>query len=69
MEAARVAALREHEVVLYDEDDSLGGQLRLAAVPPYKNELHACMQSDESGGMDSEEVEGSQGLDQGPPRG
>lgn len=38
MEAARVAALRGHEVILY-EKDRLGGQLNLAAVPPHKEEV------------------------------
>jgi NADPH-dependent 2,4-dienoyl-CoA reductase/sulfur reductase-like enzyme len=38
MEAARVATLRGHEVSLY-EKNRLGGQLNLAAVPPYKGEI------------------------------
>ncbi len=37
MEAARIAALRKHEVMLYEKGDRLGGQLILAAVPPYKD--------------------------------
>lgn len=37
MEAARVAALRKHRVVLYEKGDRLGGQLTLAAIPPYKD--------------------------------
>ncbi len=32
MEAARVAALRGHDVTLYEKEASLGGQLRLASV-------------------------------------
>lgn len=36
MEAARVAALRGHHVDLYDKGKTLGGQLNLAAVPPFK---------------------------------
>jgi 2,4-dienoyl-CoA reductase-like NADH-dependent reductase (Old Yellow Enzyme family)/thioredoxin reductase len=40
MEAARVAALRGHRVVLYEEEDRLGGQLLLATRPPHKGELH-----------------------------
>jgi 2,4-dienoyl-CoA reductase-like NADH-dependent reductase (Old Yellow Enzyme family)/NADPH-dependent 2,4-dienoyl-CoA reductase/sulfur reductase-like enzyme len=36
LEAARIAALRGHEVVLYEKEDRLGGQLRLASVPLYK---------------------------------
>ena len=39
MEAARVAALRGHEVTLYEKQSELGGQLILAAVPPYKQGL------------------------------
>jgi 2,4-dienoyl-CoA reductase-like NADH-dependent reductase (Old Yellow Enzyme family)/thioredoxin reductase len=35
LEAARVAALRGHEVSLYEKDDRLGGQLNLACIPPY----------------------------------
>lgn len=38
MEAARVAALRGHEVILC-EKHRLGGQLNLAAVPPHKEEV------------------------------
>ncbi|MFC1968812.1 FAD-dependent oxidoreductase [Chloroflexota bacterium] len=36
MEAARIAAMRKHEVVLYEKGECLGGQLILAAIPPYK---------------------------------
>ncbi len=39
LEAARVAALRGHEVTLYEKDSKTGGQLNLAAVPPMKQEL------------------------------
>jgi 2,4-dienoyl-CoA reductase-like NADH-dependent reductase (Old Yellow Enzyme family)/thioredoxin reductase len=39
MEAARVAALRGHEVVLYEKTTELGGQLLLASVPPFKKDL------------------------------
>jgi len=39
MEAARVSALRGHEVVLYEKSDRLGGQLNLAVVPPHKEEM------------------------------
>jgi 2,4-dienoyl-CoA reductase-like NADH-dependent reductase (Old Yellow Enzyme family)/thioredoxin reductase len=39
MEAARVAALRGHEVVLFDDGDELGGQLLLAAKPPFKDTI------------------------------
>jgi 2,4-dienoyl-CoA reductase-like NADH-dependent reductase (Old Yellow Enzyme family)/thioredoxin reductase len=37
MEAARVSALRGHSVVLYEKGESLGGQMLLASIPPYKN--------------------------------
>ena len=39
MEAARVAALRGHNVTLYERQGELGGQLILAALPPHKQEL------------------------------
>lgn len=40
MEAARVAALRGHEVIIYEKSGELGGgQLRLAAIPAYKDVL------------------------------
>jgi len=39
MEAARVAALRGHEVCLYEKGEKLGGQLHLAAVPPKRSEF------------------------------
>jgi NADPH-dependent 2,4-dienoyl-CoA reductase/sulfur reductase-like enzyme len=35
LEAARVSALRGHEVSLYEKGDRLGGQLNLACIPPY----------------------------------
>jgi 2,4-dienoyl-CoA reductase-like NADH-dependent reductase (Old Yellow Enzyme family)/thioredoxin reductase len=38
LEAARVAALRGHEVSLYEKGKRLGGQLNLAAMPPGKAE-------------------------------
>lgn len=38
MEAARVAALRGHQVTLCEKDAKLGGQLNLAVVPPTKRE-------------------------------
>lgn len=40
LEAARVAALRGHEVVLYEKQTTLGGQMQIAAVPPYKGEIN-----------------------------
>ena len=39
MEAARVAALRGHEVCLYEKNDTLGGQIPLAATPPGRAEF------------------------------
>jgi NADPH-dependent 2,4-dienoyl-CoA reductase/sulfur reductase-like enzyme len=39
MEAARVAALRGHKVVLFEKDKDLGGQLTIAAMPPNKEDI------------------------------
>ncbi|MFO8101329.1 MAG: FAD-dependent oxidoreductase [Dehalococcoidia bacterium] len=39
LEAARISALRGHQVTLYEKEASIGGQFRLAAVPPMKQEL------------------------------
>jgi 2,4-dienoyl-CoA reductase-like NADH-dependent reductase (Old Yellow Enzyme family)/thioredoxin reductase len=39
MEAARVAALRGHDVHLYEKDNRLGGQVNLAVIPPSKQEF------------------------------
>jgi 2,4-dienoyl-CoA reductase (NADPH2) len=39
MEAARVAALRGHQVTLFEAKDRLGGQVLYAAIPPHKDEL------------------------------
>jgi 2,4-dienoyl-CoA reductase-like NADH-dependent reductase (Old Yellow Enzyme family)/thioredoxin reductase len=39
MEAARVAALRGYEVVLCEKEEKIGGQIRLAATPPYRQEM------------------------------
>jgi 2,4-dienoyl-CoA reductase (NADPH2) len=39
MEAARIAALRGHKVVLYEKEKALGGNLNPAAVPPMKFKL------------------------------
>ncbi|MFC1929457.1 FAD-dependent oxidoreductase [Chloroflexota bacterium] len=41
MEAARVAALRGHNVTLYEANSKLGGQLNLACVAPYKEEIRS----------------------------
>ena len=40
METARVAALRGHDVTLYEKESELGGQLAVAAVPPGKDKLN-----------------------------
>lgn len=39
MEAARVAALRGHDVTLYEKASELGGQLVIAAAPPRKDRM------------------------------
>ncbi|MGV8057020.1 MAG: FAD-dependent oxidoreductase [Smithellaceae bacterium] len=44
MEAARVASLRGHKVILYEKENTLGGQWLLAAVPPFKETLRPYLQ-------------------------
>jgi 2,4-dienoyl-CoA reductase-like NADH-dependent reductase (Old Yellow Enzyme family)/thioredoxin reductase len=39
MEAARVAALKGHQVVLIEREKRLGGQVHIASVAPYKDEM------------------------------
>lgn len=39
MEAARVAAVRGHSVILIERANTLGGQIRLATVAPHKEEM------------------------------
>lgn len=39
MACARVFAVRGHEVVLLEREMGLGGQMRLACIPPHKQEL------------------------------
>lgn len=39
MEAARVAALRGHEVELYERDSKLGGQVNIASKIPTRDEF------------------------------
>lgn len=39
METARIAALRGHEVVLYEKESELGGQVNLAARAPYQEDF------------------------------
>jgi len=41
LEAARVAALRGHNVTVYEKSDTLGGQLIFAGEPPFKNRIRA----------------------------
>ncbi len=41
MEAAIIAALRGHEVTLWEKEDKLGGSLVPGAVPAFKNDLSA----------------------------
>jgi 2,4-dienoyl-CoA reductase-like NADH-dependent reductase (Old Yellow Enzyme family)/thioredoxin reductase len=36
LEAARTAALRGHKVILYEKDGYLGGQIKIASIPPSK---------------------------------
>jgi NADPH-dependent 2,4-dienoyl-CoA reductase/sulfur reductase-like enzyme len=39
LEAARVSALRGHQVSIYEKEKELGGQIRLGRVPPHREEL------------------------------
>ncbi len=39
VEAARIAAMRGHEVHIYDGENEVGGQMNLACVPPFKQHL------------------------------
>ena len=39
MEAALIAKKRGHDVILIEKEKNLGGQLKLAAVPPFKDEI------------------------------
>ncbi|HEX3046593.1 MAG TPA: FAD-dependent oxidoreductase, partial [Bacillota bacterium] len=39
VEAARIAAIRGHEVILFEKDARLGGQLQVAVAPPHKQNL------------------------------
>jgi len=39
LEAARVAALRGHQVTLCEKEQRLGGQVNLASVPPFMQEI------------------------------
>ena len=44
LEAARVAALRGHDVTLFEKTTTLGGQLNIACVPPRKEEIRRAAQ-------------------------
>lgn len=39
LEVARIAALRGHETILCEKTDKLGGQLRIACMPPHKQAI------------------------------
>jgi 2,4-dienoyl-CoA reductase-like NADH-dependent reductase (Old Yellow Enzyme family)/thioredoxin reductase len=39
MEAARVAKTRGHDVILFERETTLGGQLNIASIPPRKSEM------------------------------
>jgi len=43
IEAARVLAMRGHEVTLYEKEDRLGGQLNLCRIPPGRQEFTTYM--------------------------
>ena len=44
LEAARVAAIKGHDVTLYEKADALGGQISAAATPPFKSQLKKYLQ-------------------------
>ena len=39
LEAARVLALRGHNVTVYEKEEKIGGQIHIAAAPPRKSEI------------------------------
>jgi 2,4-dienoyl-CoA reductase-like NADH-dependent reductase (Old Yellow Enzyme family)/thioredoxin reductase len=43
MQAALLASQRGHEVILYEKDDTLGGQLRISSIAPCKEEMEAAL--------------------------
>lgn len=57
LEAARVAALRGHRVLLCEATGDLGGRLRLAAVPPLKGEYQDAVDHLIKGVKNQEELE------------
>ena len=44
LEAARAAALCGHEVELWERESSIGGQWKIASVPPGKEEFHSLIE-------------------------
>lgn len=44
LEAARVAALRGHKVNLFEKREKLGGQINIASVPPFMQEISQLIQ-------------------------
>jgi 2,4-dienoyl-CoA reductase-like NADH-dependent reductase (Old Yellow Enzyme family)/thioredoxin reductase len=40
MEASRVASMKGHDVILFEKETSLGGQLNIASIPPRKAEMN-----------------------------
>jgi 2,4-dienoyl-CoA reductase-like NADH-dependent reductase (Old Yellow Enzyme family)/thioredoxin reductase len=44
LEAARVAALRGHRVTLFEKREKLGGQINMASVPPFMQEISQLIQ-------------------------
>ena len=56
LEAARTAALRGHRVILYEKEGYLGGQVKLAAIPPsktiYQEVAHSRIRSIKELGVD-----------------
>lgn len=52
IEAARAASLAGHEVVLCEKGPELGGQIRIAKVPPHKEELQTLL-DDQKAQMES----------------
>ena len=44
MQAALLASRRGHDVILYEEEASLGGQMRISSIAPCKEEMEAALQ-------------------------
>lgn len=45
MQAARIAALRGHDVVIYEKNNDVGGHLIAAAVPDFKEDINLLLDS------------------------